>query len=299
LASQLSLLDVGTSRLEILADAIFAIAATLLILDVSVQAPGASLGGVVKHAWPQYAAYGVSFLIIGIWWVNHHHRIKLIDRADRAFLFANIALLACIAFLPFPTELVAKHLRDSGAHERHVVRIRPGKDVLGRRPGAESSVEIDQRGAARRLERRRDWSLPATPQRKDGEIVVVDGYSVSVRVERSQLAIGDGAGRNRRERRFGRATSRLARHVVLGGSGSLSLEAIRWLDDVGAALLRIGRDGLLLITSGPTMSDAKLRRAQALARFNETGLVISKIVLSEKLKGQRRLLDRLDAAPHL
>lgn len=105
---------VETSRLEIFADAIFAIAATLLILDVSVHAPAASLAADVKHAWPQYAAYGVSFLIIGIWWVNHHHCMTLIDRADRIFLFANIALLACIAFLPFPTELVAEHLRDSG-----------------------------------------------------------------------------------------------------------------------------------------------------------------------------------------
>jgi uncharacterized membrane protein len=83
-------------------DAIFAIAATLLLLDVSVHAPAGSLGVAIKHAWPQYAAYGVSFLIIGIWWLNHHHCMKLIVRADRTFLFANIALLACIAFLPFP-----------------------------------------------------------------------------------------------------------------------------------------------------------------------------------------------------
>ena len=103
-----------TSRLEIFADGIFAIAATLLILDVSVHPPGGSLGAALEHAWPQYAAYGVSFLIIGIWWVNHHHCMTLIVHADRTFLFANIALLACIAFLPFPTALVAEHLRDSG-----------------------------------------------------------------------------------------------------------------------------------------------------------------------------------------
>lgn len=69
---------------KLFADAIFAIAATLLILDVSVHAPGGSLGAAIKHAWPQYAAYGVSFLIIGIWWVNHHHCMTLIDRADLA-----------------------------------------------------------------------------------------------------------------------------------------------------------------------------------------------------------------------
>ena len=105
---------VETSRLEIFADGIFAIAATLLIIDVSVHAPGGALGAELEHAWPQYTAYGVSFLIIGIWWVNHHHCMTLIGRADRTFLFANIALLGCIAFLPFPTALVAEHLRDNG-----------------------------------------------------------------------------------------------------------------------------------------------------------------------------------------
>ena len=103
-----------TSRLELFADAIFAIAATLLVIDVSVNAPGGELGAALEHAWPQYAAYAVSFLIIGIWWVNHHVCMVLIDRADRTFLFANIALLMCIAFLPFPTKLVADHLRDDG-----------------------------------------------------------------------------------------------------------------------------------------------------------------------------------------
>src|SRR5262245_43763104 len=66
------------------------------------------------HSGPQYAAYAVSFLIIGIWWVNHHHHMAVIDRVDRTFLFATIAMLACIAFLPFPTRLVAEHLRDDG-----------------------------------------------------------------------------------------------------------------------------------------------------------------------------------------
>ena len=103
-----------TSRLETFADGVFAIAATLLIIDVSVHAPGAELGAALKHSWPQYTAYAVSFLMIGIWWVNHHAYMAVIDRVDRAFLFATIALLACIAFLPFPTRLVAEHFRDDG-----------------------------------------------------------------------------------------------------------------------------------------------------------------------------------------
>jgi uncharacterized membrane protein len=105
---------VETSRLEFFADAVFAIAATLLIIDVSVDVPGAELGAALKHSWPQYAAYAVSFLMIGIWWVNHHAFMAVVDRVDRTFLFATIALLACIAFLPFPTRLVAEHFRDDG-----------------------------------------------------------------------------------------------------------------------------------------------------------------------------------------
>ena len=104
----------ATTRLETFADGVFAIAATLLIIDVSADAPGGALGAELTHAWPQYAAYGVSFVTIGIMWVNHHTCLDQIARVDRRFLFANIALLACIAFVPFPTRLVAEHLRDDG-----------------------------------------------------------------------------------------------------------------------------------------------------------------------------------------
>jgi len=106
---------VSTSRLEAFADGVFAIAATLLIIDVTVDAPGAQLGAALAHAWPQYVAYAVSFLTIGIMWVNHHACLHQIGRADRTFLFANIALLTCVAFVPFPTRLVAEHIRDDGA----------------------------------------------------------------------------------------------------------------------------------------------------------------------------------------
>jgi uncharacterized membrane protein len=105
---------VTTARLETFADGVFAIAATLLIIDVSADARGASLGTALTHAWPQYVAYGVSFVTIGIMWVNHHACLNQIARADRTFLFLNIALLACIAFVPFPTHLVAEHLHDGG-----------------------------------------------------------------------------------------------------------------------------------------------------------------------------------------
>jgi uncharacterized membrane protein len=105
---------VPTVRLETFADGVFAIAATLLIIDVTADAEGGALGAALTHAWPQYVAYAVSFMTIGIMWVNHHACLHLIGSADRRFLFINVALLACIAFVPFPTHLVAEHLRDDG-----------------------------------------------------------------------------------------------------------------------------------------------------------------------------------------
>ena len=104
-----------TARLETFADGVFAIAATLLIIDVTVTGEGSDLGRSLLHAWPQYAGYAVSFLTIGIMWVNHHTCFRQIAAVDRTFLFLNLALLMCIAFVPFPTRIVAEHLRDDGA----------------------------------------------------------------------------------------------------------------------------------------------------------------------------------------
>jgi uncharacterized membrane protein len=105
---------VGTARIEAFADGVFAIAATLLIIDVTVHAPGGELGRAVLHAWPEYAAYIVSFVTIGIMWINHHACMRQIATSDRTFMTINLLLLMCIAFVPFPTNLVAEHIRDSG-----------------------------------------------------------------------------------------------------------------------------------------------------------------------------------------
>jgi uncharacterized membrane protein len=107
------------ARLETFADGVFAIAATLLILNVDAQIPGdvGNLGDRLTHIWPSYLAYAVSFVTIGIMWVNHHWVMSQIDHTDRRFLFANIGLLLCIAFVPFPTRLVAEHIRGDGAQD--------------------------------------------------------------------------------------------------------------------------------------------------------------------------------------
>ena len=106
-----------TGRLETFADGVFAIAATLLILNVDAQirrdAP--DLGASLLHIWPSYVAYAASFVTIGIMWINHHTIMTQVERADRRFLMANIGLLMCIAFFPFTTKLVAEHVRGSGA----------------------------------------------------------------------------------------------------------------------------------------------------------------------------------------
>ena len=104
-----------TARLETFADGVMAIAITLLVLDLKTpDVHGAKLGSALAEQWPSYAGYVVSFLTIGIIWVNHHHLFRLIERTNHAFLMMNVVFLMTIAALPWPTALVADHLRDSG-----------------------------------------------------------------------------------------------------------------------------------------------------------------------------------------
>ncbi|HSX22029.1 MAG TPA: TMEM175 family protein [Gaiellaceae bacterium] len=105
----------ATTRLETFSDGIFAIAATLLVLELGVKvASGNRLGHELWHIWPSYLAFVTSFVVIGIVWINHHHTVSLIGRVDRTFLFINNILLLTIAFLPFPTKLVAQYLNKDG-----------------------------------------------------------------------------------------------------------------------------------------------------------------------------------------
>ena len=100
-----------TARLETFSDGVFAIAVTLLILDVRLSGHG-SVAHQLEHAWPSYAAYAISFLTLGIVWVNHHSVFRQIGRVDRTFLFINVAFLMVIAFSPFPTRVLAEHMRE-------------------------------------------------------------------------------------------------------------------------------------------------------------------------------------------
>jgi TMEM175 potassium channel family protein len=104
----------GTSRLETFADGVFAIAATLLILNVDAQVVSGS-GETLRHqlldAWPSYLGYVISFLTIGVIWINHHTVMTQIERANRTFLLLTVGFLMCVAFIPFPTRLIAEFIR--------------------------------------------------------------------------------------------------------------------------------------------------------------------------------------------
>jgi uncharacterized membrane protein len=105
--------ETGTARFETFSDGVFAIAATLLVLEFSVSS-GSDLRTQLLHLWPSYLAYVTSFVTIGIIWMNHHHTVSLFDRTDRTLLFLNNLLLLTVAFLPFPTKLVAQYLQRPG-----------------------------------------------------------------------------------------------------------------------------------------------------------------------------------------
>ena len=97
-----------TDRTEAFSDGVFAIAATLLILNVHLPSfDQGDVGQQLRNSWPAYLTYAISFLQIGIVWVNHHHLLELIRRIDRGLMFLNLLLLVFIGFVPFPTGLVA------------------------------------------------------------------------------------------------------------------------------------------------------------------------------------------------
>jgi uncharacterized membrane protein len=105
----------GINRLEAFSDGVIAVAVTLLVLDIKVPAQGGdgSLLDELARAWPHYAAYVVSFMTIGIIWINHHAMIGRLAQADHSILILNLLLLMSIVLLPFATELMAAYLRAS------------------------------------------------------------------------------------------------------------------------------------------------------------------------------------------
>jgi uncharacterized membrane protein len=102
----------ATTRLQGFSDGVFAVAITLLVLNF--RDPGTPLGQKLLNMWPHYATYVVSFLTIGIIWMNHHAQYERIARFDRTLMVLNLLLLMAVTVIPFPTGLLASHLRGGG-----------------------------------------------------------------------------------------------------------------------------------------------------------------------------------------
>ncbi len=101
------------SRIESYSDAVFAIAATVLVLEIRVPLLRSHTPGAFWHAlfilWPQFLAYVTSFLVIGIYWLNHHSVFEYLARVDRPIVWRNLILLLMISFIPFPTAIITAY----------------------------------------------------------------------------------------------------------------------------------------------------------------------------------------------
>lgn len=123
---------VGIERILAFSDGVFAIAITLLVLDLHVPAGARDLGRALLDAWPRYLSYILSFVTIGVIWAQHHGLFRLIRRSDHVFLLINVLFLLWLAALPFPTAVLADYLGRAG--ERTAMLFYAGNWVIGTIP---------------------------------------------------------------------------------------------------------------------------------------------------------------------
>jgi uncharacterized membrane protein len=110
-----------SGRMEAFSDGVFAVAITVLVFNLLPIGSGPKLtSGDLLGAWPKYVAYVISFLTIGIMWMNHHTILGHVARVNRTLLVLNLLLLMGVVAIPFPTQLVASHLLQSSGGEAAV-----------------------------------------------------------------------------------------------------------------------------------------------------------------------------------
>jgi uncharacterized membrane protein len=118
---------VSKSRLEAFSDGVFAVAITLLVLEIKVpEVSGGDLPHALGEQWPSYASYVVSFAVIGVIWMNHHAIFAHLARADRALMAWNLFLLLWIVLIPWATDLLATYMREGGEGERTAALVYTG-----------------------------------------------------------------------------------------------------------------------------------------------------------------------------
>jgi uncharacterized membrane protein len=112
---------VTASRLETFSDGVFAIAITLLVLTIAQPGDYGRLGDELLERWPALAAYVVSFLVIGVMWLNHQSIFSRLARIDRPLFYLNLGVLLTVVLLPYPTGVLGEALRrGEGAREAAV-----------------------------------------------------------------------------------------------------------------------------------------------------------------------------------
>jgi uncharacterized membrane protein len=123
---------VTKTRLEAFSDGVFAIAITLLVIELRVPHVDTdhSLASALWDEWPSYAAYATSFLVIGVMWLNHHRMLAPVRAIDTPLLLLNLHLLFWTALIPFPTTVVADYL-GKGGDNAHTALALYGGVILG------------------------------------------------------------------------------------------------------------------------------------------------------------------------
>jgi uncharacterized membrane protein len=109
------------ARLETFSDGVFAIAITLLVLTIAQPNDYTNLAHDLRRRWPSLAAYVVSFIVIGIMWLNHHTVFNHFERIDRGIFYLNLFLLMTIVFIPYPTAVFGEALRKGQGAETAAV----------------------------------------------------------------------------------------------------------------------------------------------------------------------------------
>ena len=172
--------SLSKTRLEAFSDGVFAIAATLLILDVAVRPPGTPWEQVL-HAWPAYVAYLVSFLAIGAAWIAHAALTDRLARTDSVFLRLNLFLLLAVVFLPFPTRLLSEGFGEQEA-ERVAVTLFGLTLLVIRLAGAALDGYARREHLYGRQEDQGDQDEDELHDSRRKSLIVIIGYAVTILV---------------------------------------------------------------------------------------------------------------------